>query len=116
MAVDINRKRILSLEVTSEEVHDGRMLNKLINNASSFAAVGNHVKGVLADGITIATRISDMYQGTHYSWYKGKMQLQSQVNDCHARNMSVIRQKTNLKRWKCSTSYEYRWMAETFFS
>jgi len=65
VVVDINRKRILSLEVTSEEVHDGRMLNKLVNNASSFAAGGNHVKGVLADGITIATRISDMYEGTY---------------------------------------------------
>jgi hypothetical protein len=29
VAVDIKRKRILSLEVTSQEVHDGKMLNKL---------------------------------------------------------------------------------------
>ena len=49
VAVDIKRKRILSLEVTSEEVHrDGRILKKLVANASSG---GNHVKGVLADGM-----------------------------------------------------------------
>ncbi|MGA9841161.1 MAG: transposase [Nitrososphaeraceae archaeon] len=49
LAVDIKKKRILSLEVTSEEVHDGRVLNKQVDNAS--AAGDNHVKGVLADGM-----------------------------------------------------------------
>src|SRR5919198_3156794 len=34
VAVDIKRKRILSLEVTSEEVHDSKMLNELVDNAS----------------------------------------------------------------------------------
>ena len=36
--------------------------------------------------------------------------------NCHARTMSVVRQQTNLKRWKCSVSYGYRWIAETVFS
>jgi Transposase DDE domain len=36
--------------------------------------------------------------------------------NCQARNMSVIRQQTNLKRWKRSVSYGYRWIAETAFS
>ena len=47
VAVDIKKKRILSLEVTSEEVHDGKMLTKLIDNASE----NNKVKSVLADGM-----------------------------------------------------------------
>ena len=34
VAVDIKKKRILSLEVTSEEVHDGKMLKKLVDNVS----------------------------------------------------------------------------------
>jgi IS5 family transposase len=33
-AVDIKKKRILSLEVTNEEVHDGKMLKMLVDNAS----------------------------------------------------------------------------------
>ena len=50
VAVDIKNKKIISLEVTSEEVHDdGMMLSKLVDNASSSG--GNHVKGVLADGM-----------------------------------------------------------------
>jgi hypothetical protein len=34
LAVDIKKKKIVSLDVTSEEVHDGTMLNKLVDNAS----------------------------------------------------------------------------------
>ena len=41
------RKRILSLEVTSEEVYDGKMLKKLVDNASK----NNCVKGIVVDGI-----------------------------------------------------------------
>jgi hypothetical protein len=49
VAVDIKKKRILSLEVTSgEEVHDGKLLlKKLVDNASE----NNHVKCILADGM-----------------------------------------------------------------
>jgi hypothetical protein len=36
--------------------------------------------------------------------------------NCQARNISVIRQQTNLKRWKRSMGYGYRWIAETAFS
>ena len=32
VAVDIKKKKILSIEVTSEEVHDGRILMKLVGN------------------------------------------------------------------------------------
>jgi hypothetical protein len=30
MAVDIKKKKIVSLEVTSEEVHDSKMLKKMV--------------------------------------------------------------------------------------
>ena len=49
VAVDIKKKRILSLEVTSEEVHDGKMLKNLVDNASE----NNKVKRVLADGMYV---------------------------------------------------------------
>jgi Transposase DDE domain len=93
------------LEVTSEEVHDGKMLKKLIDNASE----NNNVKGALADGMYdnsknirpgIRTRRNSKVRATNY----------------RARNMSVVRQQTNLKRWKHSVSYGHRWMAETAFS
>ncbi len=37
VAVDIKRKRILSLEVTSQEVHDGKMSNKLVDNVKQVS-------------------------------------------------------------------------------
>ena len=32
IAVDIKKKRILSLDVTSEQVHDGKVLSKLVDD------------------------------------------------------------------------------------
>ena len=46
VAVDIKKKKIVSLDVTSEEVRDGTMLKKLVNDASE----NNDVKRVIADG------------------------------------------------------------------
>jgi hypothetical protein len=46
VSVDIKKKRILYLEVTSEEVHDSKMLKKLVDNASKN---NDNVKRVLAD-------------------------------------------------------------------
>lgn len=37
VAVDIRNKKIISLEVTSEEVHDGKILKKLVDNASTLS-------------------------------------------------------------------------------
>jgi IS5 family transposase len=116
VAVDIKRKRILSLEVTSEEVHDGKMLRRLVDNASS-AAGGNHVKGVLADGLYDSNN-NFRYLSKNYIKPGIKTRGNSKVrsNNCQARNTSVIRQQANLKRWKHSVSYGHRWMAETAFS
>ena len=47
VAVDIRTKKIVSIQVTSEEVHDGKVLKKLVEHASE----SNTLKRVLADGI-----------------------------------------------------------------
>ena len=63
-AVDIKKKRILSLEVTSEEVHDESkmVLNKLVDSASE----NNNLKGILADGMySITIRISRYLSKSH---------------------------------------------------
>jgi hypothetical protein len=47
VAVDIKKKKIISLDVTSEEVHDdGTILKKLVDNALE----NNGIKQVIADG------------------------------------------------------------------
>lgn len=113
VAVDIKKKRILSLEVTSEEIHDGKMLNKLVDNASE----NNCVKRVLADGMYDSNRNFRYLSKSHIKpGIKTRSNSKVKTTNCDARNMSVVRQQTNLKRWKRSVSYGHRWMAETVFS
>jgi hypothetical protein len=113
IAVDIKKKRILSLEVTSEEVHDGKMLKKLVANVSE----NNKTKRVLADGI---------YDSNNNFRYLSKKHIKPGIKtirnskvkstNCSVRNISVLRQQTSLKGWKRSVSYGQRWMIETVFS
>ena len=115
MAVDIKKKRNLSLEVTSEEVHDdGKMLNKLVDSASE----NNNLKGILADGMYDSNKNFRYLSKNHIipgiKTRRGNSKVRS--TNCYARNMSAVRQQTNLKRWKRSVSYGYRWIAETVFS
>ena len=92
VAVDIKRKRILSLEVTSEEVHDGKMLKKLVDNASSSR--GNHVKGVLADGMYDSNNNFRYLSKNHIKpGIKTRSNSKVKSTNCHARNMSVVKQQ-----------------------
>jgi hypothetical protein len=113
VAVDIKKKRILFLEVTSEEVHDGKMLKKLIDNASEY----NNLNGALADGIYDSNKNFRYLSKKHIKvGIKTRSNSKVRPTNCRARNMSVVRQQANLKRWKHSVSYGHRWMAETAFS
>ena len=113
VAVDIKRKRILSLEVTSEEVHDGKMLKKLVDNVSE----NNKTKRVLADGMYDSNSNFRYLSKNHIKpGIKTRRNSKVKSTNCSARNMSVLRQQTNLKRWKRSVSYGKRWMVETVFS
>jgi hypothetical protein len=95
--VDITKKkRILSLEVTSEEVHDdGKMLNKLVDSASE----NNNLKGILADGMYYDSNNRNFrYLSKSHIKPGIKTRSNSKVKtttNCHARNMSVVRQQTN---------------------
>ena len=113
VAVDIKRKRILSLEITSEEVHDGRILKKLVDNASE----NNNLKGILADGMYDSNNNFRYLSKNHIKpGIKTRSNSKVKSTNCHARNMSVVKQQANFKRWKRSVSYGHRWMAETVFS
>ena len=113
VAVDIKNKKIISLEVTSEEVHDGKVLKKLTDNASE----NNNVKGILADGMNDSNNNFRYLSKNHIKpGIKTRSNSKVKSTNCHARNMSVVSQQTNLKRWKRSVSYGYRWIAETAFS
>ena len=102
------------MELTSEEVHDdGKMLKKLVDNASE----NNNVKGALGDGMYDSNKNFRFLSKNHIKpGIKTRSNSKIRPTNCHARNMSVTRQQTILKRWKRSVSYGQRWMAETVFS
>lgn len=117
VAVDVKKKKkIVSLEVTTEEVHDGMMLKKLIENA----AENNDVKRVIADGAY------DNKENFRYLSDNGieaaaikvrKNSFADKLTHCYPRNIVVLQQLKNFEKWKDSVSYGYRWIvAETVFS
>ena len=115
VAVDVKKKKIVSLEVTTEEVYDGMMLRKLIENA---AAENNNVKRVIADGAY------DSKENFRYLFDNDieaaikvrKNSSANKITDSHPRKIVVQQQLKNFEKWKDSVSYGYRWIAETVFS
>ncbi len=112
--MDIKGKRILFLEVTSEEVHDdGKMLKKLVGSASE----NNRVKCIIEDGMYYSNKNFKYLSRNHIKLcIKTRSNSKVKSANCQTRNMSGIRQQANLKRWKRSVSYRHRWIAETAFS
>jgi len=116
VAVDVKKKKIVSLEVTTEEVYDGMMLRKLIENAA--AAENNNVKRVIADGAY------DSKENFRYLFDNDieaaikvrKNSSADKITNSHPRKIVVQQQLKNFEKWKDSVSYGYRWIAETVFS
>jgi hypothetical protein len=114
VAVDIKTKKIVSMSITKEDVHDGKMLKELVDDVSKIY----NIKKVLADG-----GYDSKNNFRHLEVMKIipviKVRRNSSVNNntkCIPRKLSVIQQLKDLKRWKKRKGYGMRWMAETAFS
>src|SRR3954469_10348181 len=119
VAVDVKTKKILSMKVTDEHVHDSKALPELVENIiksedmstttlgklfGDGAYEGNEIFRYLGDnGILPGIKVR---KNARVRWKKGNI----------LRNLSVISQKKDLQRWKDSVSYGQRWIAETVFS
>ena len=114
LAVNIKTKKIVSMIVTKEDVHDGKMLKEIVNDVSK----NYDIKKVLADGGYNSKdnfRYLDELKITPII----KVRKNSSINNnskCIPRKLSVIQQLDNLKRWKKTHGYGMRWMAESAFS
>lgn len=113
VAVDINKKKIVSLDVTSEEVHDGSRLKKLVSNASE----NNDVKRVIADG---AYDSKENFRYLFDNGIEAAIKVRKNSSDrsigCYPRKVAVLKQMKNFEKWKDSVSYGYRSITETIFS
>jgi hypothetical protein len=118
VAVNVKTKKILSMKVTDEHVHDGKVLPELVDNViesdkqitigklfADGAYDDNEIFRYLGDnGILPCIKVR---KNSRVGWKKGKNIL---------RNLSVLAQKNDLQRWKDSVSYGQRWIVETVFS
>ena len=115
LAVDIKKKRILSLDVTSEQVHDSKVLSVLIDDIT--IKQNKVVDAIIADGSY------DNNKNFQYLSFKGinpiiKVRKNSKCRKTnhYLRNKTVKMQKNNLQQWKDSVNYGKRWIVETVFS
>lgn len=103
----------MSLEVTSEEVHDGKILKKLVDKVSK----NNDVNRVLADGMYDSKK---NFQYLHDNGIEAAIKVRKnsigRSIGCYPRKMVVLRQLKDFDDWKDSVSYGYRWMVENVFS
>ena len=118
IAVDVKSKKILSMKVTDEHVHDGKALPELVENIiksnNMTAAVGKLFADGAYDGNDIFRYLAD---NGILPCIKLRKNARVRLKTGHIlRNLSVLAQRNGLQRWKDSVSYGKRWMAETVFS
>ena len=112
IAVDTKTKQILAIEVTKEDVGDGRMLRRLVDGSANKAGL----KGVVADGaydsksnfrMLADMGIDPLIRVRKNASFKG--------GGCMPRKFAIVQQLGNLD-WRRERGYGYRWMAESAFS
>jgi IS5 family transposase len=100
IAVDVKSKKILSLNVTDEHVHDSKVLPKLVEGAkkSNHMSIGK----VFADG---AYDSNDIFRcladNGIFPCIKLRKNAKVRQKTNHIlRNMAAISQKNDLQKWK----------------
>ena len=118
VAVNVKTKKILSIKVTDEHVHDSKTLPELVENiiesdkkitignlfAEDGAYDGNEIFRYLWDnGILPCIKVR---KNSKIRWKKGNI----------LRNLTVLAQRNDIQKWKDSVSDGQRWIVETVFS
>ena len=116
IAVDIKRKRILSLDVTSEQVHDSKVLPVLIEDIT--IKQNKIVDSIIADGSYDNNKNFQFlsFKGIKPAAIKVRKNSRCRKTNHYLRNKTVKMQKNNLQQWKASVNYGQRWIVETVFS
>jgi hypothetical protein len=112
IAVDTKTKQILAIEVTREDVGDGRMFGRLLKDSAKIA----DLKRVIADGAYDSKNnfrmLSDM--GVE-ALIRVRKNSSLKGGGCMPRKFAVALQLGNAE-WRKQRGYGYRWMAESAFS
>src|SRR4051812_63513 len=117
IAVNIKSKKIISIKVTNEHVHDSKALPILVNDvikSNYTTAIGKLFSDGAYDSNDIFRCLTNngilpcikVRKNSRVRWKKGNF----------FRNLSVLAQRNNLQKWKDSVRYGKRWIVETVFS
>lgn len=113
IAVDVDSKRIVSMDVTDEKVGDGKRLRKLVHEASKKAKVSK----VLADGAYDSKKNFRYLAGKEIEpVIKVRKNTSSKAGGCMPRKHVAQEYLRDPKAWKRKHHYGQRWMVETAFS
>jgi hypothetical protein len=115
VAVDIKKKRILSLEVTSEQIHDGKILPELVDDIA--IKQNKVVETAIMDGAYDSNNNFQFlsFRGINPA-IKVRKNSRCRKTNHYLRSKTVKMQKNSLQEWKDSVSYGQRWIVETVFS
>ena len=116
IAVDIKSKKILSMKVTDEHIHDSKMVPELVQNiikSNNITAIGKLFADGAFDNNAVFRCLAD---NGIMPCIKVRRNTRVKKTNHFLRNLSVISQKKDLQGWKDSVSYGKRWIAETVFS
>ena len=116
IAVDVKSKKVISMKVTDEHVHDSKMLPELVDDITKSK-----------EKITVAKIIADRAYDSNAVFecladsgilpcIKVRRNARIKKTNNIFRNLSVVYQKNDLQRWQDSVSYGKRWISETVFS
>jgi len=112
IAVDTKTKQILAIEVTKEDVGDGRVFGRLVKGSADVA----DVKKVIGDGAydsKVNFRLAGDMDIEPLIRVRKNASLKS--NGCITRKFAVVEQLGS-SEWRRKKGYGYRWMAESAFS
>jgi hypothetical protein len=113
IAVDVETKQIVAMEVTDEGMGDSRMLAPLVEQAKRCC----NVVRVLGDG-AYDSRLSFAYleELGIEPGIKVRRNSSARACGCQARKIAVMEQLGDPEAWRRRVGYGGRWMAETAFS
>jgi hypothetical protein len=114
---NIKKKKILTLEVTSEEVHNSKLPtegDRMVDNAS----ISSDVRCVITDGICmIAGKIFQyLHNNDIVAPIKVRKNSSGKAMGCYRSKIVILQQLKDFDNWNDSKRYGHRWMTETVFS
>jgi len=115
IAIDINTKEILALKVTDDKVHDGKVMQKLIEH---ILKNNKNIKSTLGDGSYDSNEnFKFLLKNKIRPAIKARKNSIVSLKNNRLRNREVYSQIKDLSKWKKKRKYGQRWMAkETAFS